>query len=774
MPKKISAIIISFCFIFQHAGFAQISPDPGISAYPADFTSIPGRFRPVQLRSVAIDPLDNVYSLLIDTGDEKDVAKSGVSGIAGELLRYFKIGLALPDSMFWVNLRPDSPDSVIDPHLARTDIGKIMLEADLMLKKDLAGLTDPGTAQGREYWNKLYSKAEDIFKSEDAEIPSLTRPWIVPGEIILRETPTGAYIYKASLKVCLEQDHIKDSPFYRFDDPRLKELNDYSSGLIRELIIPRLTREVNSSKRYAPLRQVYYSLVLAQWFKQKTLKSNDPPAIKTDDKDLTGLASASRWDPGDYYKAYKRSFQNGEYNKIEPRRGPDGPIVCQYFSGGMVFNEGAMRGSLHIIKAKSGDMPQGLYDGLLSLEIRNGPSEKNGPPADRAKDGGDNVLKDIYENGLTLDKYRGLTEGQKRKLRERFFEVFEPRNGRRVYPLYKEDKVLALTEASRELLKKYPDEQIAGLGRSPLWFIEGSKIIEMMESGGAEAYRAAGDRYKYVAFSGKPFGSFPWANREQIADYHRYLINSGFDPASIVKRNEKTVIVEYVLTAGTGLSSFLNILLDLAAKQGVPAEQLKAKIILHILQEDILRNTAPKFKDKQGFSAVNYQYVDKELMEVLSDSDEFKDSLGVRFPSAQWGIIDPIKEKPAQNAPLVSFRIMDHLARDGGKGGIDFRGMVSGPDNASGKTAGEKASFGTEDLSAVVDLEAEWTEIRATSAVRIPYDRIMRYWAVCCVRQGTDIHKKNVLHYIRRILSSDEERAAETAAELKELLDRVG
>ena len=32
----------------------------------------------------------------------------------------------------------------------------------------------------------------------------------------------------------------------------MKDLNEYSSQLIRELIIPRLTKEVNTSKSYAP------------------------------------------------------------------------------------------------------------------------------------------------------------------------------------------------------------------------------------------------------------------------------------------------------------------------------------------------------------------------------------------------------------------------------------------------------------------------------------------------------------------------------------------
>jgi hypothetical protein len=66
-------------------------------------------------------------------------------------------------------------------------MGKILLAADLQLKRDIAGLTSPNTAAGKKYWDKLYSKAESLFAGgEDYEIPTVIRPWIVPGEIIIK------------------------------------------------------------------------------------------------------------------------------------------------------------------------------------------------------------------------------------------------------------------------------------------------------------------------------------------------------------------------------------------------------------------------------------------------------------------------------------------------------------------------------------------------------------------------------------------------------------
>ena len=53
----------------------------------------------------------------------------------------------------------------------------------------------------------------------------------MPGEVIIRESEDASYIYKANLKVMLEQDHLKDSNLYSFSDPRMKELNEYSKSI---------------------------------------------------------------------------------------------------------------------------------------------------------------------------------------------------------------------------------------------------------------------------------------------------------------------------------------------------------------------------------------------------------------------------------------------------------------------------------------------------------------------------------------------------------------
>lgn len=309
--KRVAGIAVIFTMVLEQSGFAQVAPQMHMPAYINGYVAA-DRFRPMQLRSMEFDQIKGDCRLLLDQGDALRVEDRQVRRSAQELMDYFQVGLALPDSSFWVNLRPDAPDRVIDPYLEKTEAGRILLEADLQLKKDLARFTAPNSPEGKKYWEQLYARAEILFGGEEMVIPSMTRPWIVPQEILLTQTASGAHIFKATLQVKLEQDWLKAGDG-RNEDPRLTELNEFSSELIRREILPRLTREVNSSKRYAALRQVYFSLILAQWFKQRFRGVTGNGAVaqyarRIDSRNLDGLQSPVAWDTQRYFKEYRKSF----------------------------------------------------------------------------------------------------------------------------------------------------------------------------------------------------------------------------------------------------------------------------------------------------------------------------------------------------------------------------------------------------------------------------------------------------------------------------------
>ncbi|MDD5432433.1 MAG: GNAT family N-acetyltransferase [Candidatus Omnitrophica bacterium] len=335
---RILAFLLCFLLIFEQSGFAQVAGQLDIAGSLSLLrnTLIPDVYRPLHLRYLSFDSLNNNFNILVDKGSLKDHSNQELEDSGKILLDYFLIGLTLPNESFWVNLRPDAEDDIIDDNLAQTEIGKIMLASDVELKKDTARFTSPQTPEGKEYWDKLYKKAGELFGSEEVTIPTLTRPWIIPDEIIIRETKDSAYIYKATLKVCLEQDYLKNSATYNFKDDRLKELNEYASQLIRDLIIPKLTKEINTSKRYAQLRQVYYSLIMAQWFKSRFSSQNNPYSKLIDRNVITSnLASKESWSKSTYFEAYQKSFKDGEYNIKDSVNTLYGQVIRSYFSGGI-------------------------------------------------------------------------------------------------------------------------------------------------------------------------------------------------------------------------------------------------------------------------------------------------------------------------------------------------------------------------------------------------------------------------------------------------------
>ena len=403
MIKRIIAFAISFFLVFEQSGFAQVAGGMHIPGYMANIMP-PEIFNPVQLRAISFDPAAEKLSLFLDKGDTKLSPATDGQSPAAELYKYFQIGLRLPNSVFWVNLRPDAPQDIIDPYLEKTDVGRILLAADLQLKKDLALFTSPDRAEGKRYWDKLYAKAEELYGQADVEIPTMTRPWIVPGEVIIRESNDGAYIYKAGLRVMLEQDYLKDSPFFAIADPKLKEMNAYSSELLRFEILPKLTREINAAKRYAPLRQVYYSLVLAQWFKQKNKDQANAYARTIDSKDVTGLTAQTAWSKDTYFNDYKTSFSQGEYKKEEQVTTSSGIAIRSYFSGGVQLDGGSL--TFKIFADAGIDKFFNLVDetaGVSGVDVKYISNQDGGTPTQsNDSENSDNDLKKMAEQNKEI------------------------------------------------------------------------------------------------------------------------------------------------------------------------------------------------------------------------------------------------------------------------------------------------------------------------------------------------------------------------------------
>jgi PGF-CTERM protein len=286
-------------------------------------------------------------------------------------LNAFFIGLTLPDSKFWVNLNPWEPDVIMDEDLRNTDVGRIMLEADFQMKRDLCRYENPCESKiGEEFWWLLEKKSEELIKEcmkkhpneiEDADNVLFSAAmvfWIVPDKTEVYGTDDEVYIVNITLNIESKGEyeysayHIVNQNPVVSDDCK-EDLNEaadkfgrYWMELEEEMMLPLVVQEVNYGKNYSDLRQVYTSLALAQWYKDnywynKYLYTSGLFTDRIDTKDLTGLESKYRWSAEGIWSDYARSFEEGEYhcwkNRTYEERGYIITESIPYSQGGVAF-----------------------------------------------------------------------------------------------------------------------------------------------------------------------------------------------------------------------------------------------------------------------------------------------------------------------------------------------------------------------------------------------------------------------------------------------------
>ncbi|MDD5080081.1 MAG: hypothetical protein PHH68_07190 [Candidatus Omnitrophica bacterium] len=293
------------------------------------------------------------------------------------LMDFFILGLNVREDKFWANLTPGDPDNIIDPDLAGTPLGEVMLRADLRLKKDFCELTNPQFSQsGKKYWAALSEKAAELGIKK---IPAMNRVWIVPEEAAVYEARNGAYITESRLKVCLKINYsaglLKDGGGKAYG-----ELSEYAGELVRDIILPELDKRVNEDFLYADLRQVNRALILARWYNNKfgdgrgfnlknTLTASSRPEINA------GLLKKQIYDD------YMDSLSNGEYVVV----GPSGWSSAldylrpkkRYISGGVDLRKSPARRSPAPAAAWQGRDPQFTFLVEISAQAVMSAGDKN-------------------------------------------------------------------------------------------------------------------------------------------------------------------------------------------------------------------------------------------------------------------------------------------------------------------------------------------------------------------------------------------------------------
>jgi len=305
--------------------------------------SDPDALSAVQLTSLNVDSSTGVNHLRLTVKARRAGNFEGIVDIkkaAQKSLEHFFIGLSVPNDVFWVNLNPDEPNRIINLALADTDLGRIMLSADYRLKEDVASVIDPRISKtGKEFWKRLYQKAEELGIYD--KIPVVTRLWILPDMAEVCEKQNQLYITKSSLKVQLESAYLSQGVVFK--NNKDKELQDFGSKLMEELVLPQLNKRINEAYAYADLRDVYNALILAVWYKDKfgfrcnsLLRTGDYTVLQDSETDYIST-------PEEIYRSYLKSIKEGK-NSFSESESIGSPfyrsiITRHYFVGGVDFKD---------------------------------------------------------------------------------------------------------------------------------------------------------------------------------------------------------------------------------------------------------------------------------------------------------------------------------------------------------------------------------------------------------------------------------------------------
>lgn len=257
------------------------------------------------LRGIRLDPQNPLnISFIVDLTQKNTISKED----SQILVQYFLAALTVDKKDLWVNLSPYEHDRVITQALGETELGKDLLGQDYILKQLSSSLTHPDTELGSKYWAENNNEFSKI--------------WIMPDVAELYSYKTSAVIKEASLKLQTEVDYLGG-------------LNSNEEAGALNSLLPAITKDVNQGKNFAKLRQIYYSLILAEWFKN-TFK-NSFYAHYINQNKINGIDLADKTQKDRIYKLYCQAFKKGVYNLIKKTKTKDSKLQKRrYFSGGFI------------------------------------------------------------------------------------------------------------------------------------------------------------------------------------------------------------------------------------------------------------------------------------------------------------------------------------------------------------------------------------------------------------------------------------------------------
>ena len=292
-------------------------------------------FVPFSIKGMKINrnnPLE--FNFIIDTGHQDHRDKDWKIKETGKLVNYFLTVLTVHEENLWVNLSIYEKDRIIEENFGKTEMGRDLLLQDYLLKQFSASLIHPEGKLGEKFWKEIRKQSLNEEEKEAFLRDTFHKIWILPDEVEVSEGEDSVYITKSTLKVMLDKDYLamqKTNNDLILD----KYEENFSTNIMKKIIVPVMEKEINEGKHFANLRQIYNSLILANWYK-KTVKNKFLTKVYIGKNKVKGIDINSDSVNKAIYEKYIDSYKQGVFHYVKEDYDEMRQEISQvkYFSGG--------------------------------------------------------------------------------------------------------------------------------------------------------------------------------------------------------------------------------------------------------------------------------------------------------------------------------------------------------------------------------------------------------------------------------------------------------
>ena len=211
---RIVSAISTFTFVFSLIMppvplYAQQKPNTILNLpIPGSMVLKSEGYAPAVLKGIKVHPENPLrFDFIVDTGDSR-LSGGALADESNKLIRYFLASITVPEKELWVNLSPYESDRIIPDKFGETEMGRDLLAQDYLLKQLMASMIYPEDNLGKEFWDRVYARAEKEYGTTNIPINTFNKVWIIPDGATVFEYQGSAFVVKSHLKVMLEEDYL--------------------------------------------------------------------------------------------------------------------------------------------------------------------------------------------------------------------------------------------------------------------------------------------------------------------------------------------------------------------------------------------------------------------------------------------------------------------------------------------------------------------------------------------------------------------------------------